>query len=204
MFQMLTKYFKAKPPVPNYKKSYEFTTDWFSGGIKLWRNQLGIFKDQPAVKALEIGSYEGRSAIWLLENILTSESAKLVCIDGYPTFKLKRAEKVFRSNLALSGFSSKVDLIISKSEEALPKLKGSSFDFIYIDGGHEGEEITADAESCWELLKIGGILIFDDYKLQPEYYRGQSPESAIDAFLEKYKNQLVILHKDYQVFIQKK
>src|SRR3989344_7436900 len=51
-----------------------FLTDWFSRHIPLWEKRLAEFRGQPAVHFLEIGSWEGRSAGWLLTNILTHDT----------------------------------------------------------------------------------------------------------------------------------
>lgn len=204
LYQSLSdKYYKIKYR-SQYSKPYHFTEDWFSPRINLWYQTLKFLKNKPNLKALEIGTYEGRSALWLLENILTSKTSQLVCIDSYPGPRLKIIEERFRANLKMSNFEDRLKLIVARSDVALPQMMDWQFDLIYIDGQHEGEQITYDAEICWKLLKAGGILIFDDYKWPPHLSKGQSPEVAIDAFLEKYKDQLIILHKDYQVHLQKR
>lgn len=63
--------------------NYIFTSDWFSTNIPLWKKLLQNYKDKPNLKFLEIGSYEGRSAVWLMENILTQENCTLTCIDTF-------------------------------------------------------------------------------------------------------------------------
>jgi predicted O-methyltransferase YrrM len=60
---------------------FSYTIDWFSGGIPIWQ---WLFSEMSEVaKVLEIGSYEGRSAVWLIENHVlkgtsTSHLAKLL------------------------------------------------------------------------------------------------------------------------------
>ena len=44
-----------------------FNEDWFSGHIPLWETLFADRKGCPRLAGLEIGSYEGRSASWLLE-----------------------------------------------------------------------------------------------------------------------------------------
>jgi len=60
-----------------------FSVDWHSHNIPHWRRILERYRGQPKVRALEIGSFEGRSTIWLLENILTHETAHIDCIDTF-------------------------------------------------------------------------------------------------------------------------
>ena len=55
----------------SFKKNYNFSTDWFSMNIPLWKKLLKEFKGKPGVNYLEIGLFEGRSFFWMLENILT-------------------------------------------------------------------------------------------------------------------------------------
>ena len=54
-----------------YLKNYKFTTDWFTNRIPLWEKILAPLKGKQGIHYLEIGVFEGRSAIWMLENILT-------------------------------------------------------------------------------------------------------------------------------------
>ena len=58
-----------------------FTVGWGGAG-ELWSEIFKEFKDQE-VFGLEIGSFEGRSAIWLLENILTHSNSHLTCVDTF-------------------------------------------------------------------------------------------------------------------------
>ncbi len=58
----------------------KFTADWFSSHIPHWERLLRPLAGQP-IQALEIGSYEGRSAVWLLQEILTHPESRLTCVD---------------------------------------------------------------------------------------------------------------------------
>ena len=73
-------------PTKHYLKKYEFSTDWFTNQnrIPLWEKMLRPFKGKPDIHYLEVGVYEGRSAIWMLENILTHPSSTLTGIDIFP------------------------------------------------------------------------------------------------------------------------
>ncbi len=61
-------------------KPYEFTSSWHQQHVKNWRNWLKEYVSLP-IQALEIGSYEGRSAIWLCEHILRTVGSHLICVD---------------------------------------------------------------------------------------------------------------------------
>jgi predicted O-methyltransferase YrrM len=175
--------------------NYEFSTDWHSMHEAEWREYLAIYAGRPDISALEIGSYEGRSACWLLENILTHDSAKLICIDTFRASPLER----FDANIKKSGCEKKVLRYASESFELLRIMNSKTFDIIYIDGSHDSRDVIADLVLSWALLTDGGTMIMDDYEIA----EGQSPKKAIDAFLEIFKEDLSILHKGYQVIIRR-
>jgi predicted O-methyltransferase YrrM len=153
------------------KKNYIFQADWFSEQIPWWDVQLARFKGKPNLHFLEIGSFEGRSTVWLLENILTDASSKLTCIDtfsGSPehentTLHISEIEKHFRHNIKESGSELKVIVKKGFSRDILPTLAPCSYDCIYIDGSHKASDVLEDAVLSKLLLKKGGIIIFDDY-----------------------------------------
>ena len=53
------------------KSNYEFTQDWFQYGIHLWPHLIQhLPKHQDPRRILEIGSFEGRSTVWIIENMM--------------------------------------------------------------------------------------------------------------------------------------
>lgn len=60
-----------------------FTQDWFSKNIPVWERLFAPLKGRPNLQILEIGSFEGRSACWLLEHVLTGEGAGIDCVDTF-------------------------------------------------------------------------------------------------------------------------
>lgn len=179
---------------------YEFEVDWFDRHIPLWENLFAPLQDAPACRYLEIGLHEGRSAVWMLENVLTAGDARLVGIDPFVFGNRCR----FFSNLDRSGCASKAEIHVAESREVLPRLSKSSFDAIYVDGSHTAEDVLADAVQSWPLLKPGGLMVFDDYPMShhnvpPELL----PKLAIDAFVAAYRHSLQVEHWNYQVVVRK-
>jgi predicted O-methyltransferase YrrM len=191
----------VSPEENEYAKKYQFTSDVFSSKIPLWEKVLKSFKGKPNIHYLEIGVFEGKSAFWMLENILTHSTSRLTCIDIFP----KQIEERFYANLKKSGFKDKVTVIKGMSQKALKRLSENSFDIIYIDGGHTADNVLSDAVLSWPLLKEEGIMIFDDYLLNP---KGDSPHMkpkiAVDAFITVYINHIEIIHRAYQVVLKKR
>lgn len=194
---------------------YRFTADFFTGNIGVWKQTLARFAHKADLNFLEIGSFEGRSACWLLENILTSDSSRLTCIDtfdfaGQGVIWLQdegsesmSIEERFDYNIKLTGRSNNVRKIVGYSRDALRSLPLSSFDFIYIDGAHIATNVLEDAVLSWPLLKNGGLLTFDDYGWEGHPNLLFRPRVAVDAFLAIYRLQYRLVHKAYQVTIEK-
>jgi predicted O-methyltransferase YrrM len=186
--------------VQGYLHNYDFTVDWFTKNIPVWNEVLHSFKGKPDIHYLEIGVHEGMSALWMLENILTHPSSTLTGIDKFAGVTKER----YSSNLNMSGFAHKVTTINGFSQVELKKLPSNSFDIIYVDGCHTSDCVLADAVLSFDLLKIGGLLIFDDYL----WYAKKFPEElisqvAVDSFITSYKSSVEIVHHDYQVIIRK-
>jgi predicted O-methyltransferase YrrM len=189
--------------------NYIFTVDWFSSNIPIWSHYLKELKDKPNLHFLEIGSFQGRSTVWLLENILTNNTSTITCIDTFEgsiehaiDFKndIKNLFDIFSHNI--SKFKNKVNIIKNKSQVALKQIN-EQYDFIYIDGDHKASSVIEDAILSFNLLKKGGIIIFDDYLWFGMKKFIDNPKPAIDAFLEIYADKINVMYKNYQVIIEK-
>lgn len=191
------------------QKEPVFHKDWFSKNIPHLEKFLSHLKGKRCAEGLEIGSWEGKSASWFLQNILTGEGSKLTCVDnfkGNPENELLGYEKdvaeIFESNMKALGLWERVKLLNEYSENALKLLHPMSFDFIYVDGSHNPKDVLIDLCLSWILLKRGGIMIMDDYLLcDPD--TGSEPKPAIDAFFHVFKRELIELHYDWQVVWRK-
>jgi predicted O-methyltransferase YrrM len=181
------------------KPAYTFSTDYVSSFTEQWALCLRDLAGRADVRMLEIGSFEGRSAIWFLENILTGLGSSITCVDGFwPPYG-----DVFDRNIAASGLSARVIKRRGPSQEVLPTLARASFDAMYIDGGHREEQVWADARHCWRLGKAGAILIFDDYEWEPHLPLEDRPRRAIDRFLRKHAGKYELMQRGYQVTVRK-
>jgi len=189
----------------------EYTNNWFDGVVGNFIVQTENFSGRK-VKGLEIGSYEGRASNWLVENWCNHQESSLTCIDPFTSNGILVHDETFKNELRkrfvknTTVNAKKIRLIQNMSNVALQSLidSGEKFDFIYIDGDHHRDSVAFDAEMCHELLSPGGVLSFDDYKWETYRPSEERPEHAIDAFLEKYKDQYEILIKNYQVHVRKK
>ena len=193
---------------------YEFTQDWFSEKnpekvVLQFEEFLSEFKGKPCM-FLEIGSFEGMSTIWMLENILTEERSQIFCIDAWAEWTGDAFVR-FVSNINKTGFRDKVRIVKGDSSEELRIFPNDYFDFIYVDGNHDEKAVIKDAIGYFRVLKKGGIIAFDDYLLgirYPNSYGSKamngSAKKAIDYFIETFKDELDVIHNDYQLWIRKR
>ena len=193
---------------------YEFTEDWFSESnpervVRQFDEFLSEFKGKPCM-FLEIGSFEGMSTIWMLENILTEEKSQIFCIDAWAEWTGDAFVR-FVSNISKTGLKDKVHIVKGDSSEELRMFPNKYFDFIYVDGNHDEKAVIKDAIGSFRILKKGGIIAFDDYLLGIRYPNSPgskamngSTKRAIDYFLDVFQDEIEVIHKDYQVWIKKR
>lgn len=194
-------------------RSYRYQRDWFSSTIPEWEETLSCFKGKDHLSFLEIGSFEGRSAVWLLENILTGPTCSLTCIDTWAgsaehtnvvDLNFDQIEANFDHNIKEAASVTHINKRKGFSYEVLPTLPKYSCDFIYIDGSHRACDVLEDAVLSWRLLKKGGIMIFDDYIWESQYSEIESPKIAVDSFVKCYTDQMDVIRQSLQFTVQKK
>ena len=164
---------------------FDFTQDWTR---QFRRNTEEFFKpffanrpDQPPIPApinyLEVGVFEGRSGCHILD---TYPDLRYTGIDlwetqglspvYYPTGDdavINAIEARARKNLGwYQEQGREVGIMKGQATRCLSELleSGVKFDFIYIDAAHFALNVVAEAAISWQMLKIGGLMLFDDYK----------------------------------------
>lgn len=194
---------------------YQWTAeqDWFSHNIPDWSRWISLLQT-PAPRLLEIGTWEGRSAVWLLENACQG-GGDITCIDHFDLLTTaagqKRYERVHH-NLKLTSkpyrimddFS--VPALYTLLDESLSSNTGSGFDFVYIDGSHEADDTFLDGELAWRLSNKGAIVVFDDYNWGVQPVNGpHHPKRGIDAFMALHGGEYETLssQNSYQLVLQK-
>lgn len=167
-----------------------------------------IFNRADPVRILEIGSWEGRSALFLLTYFTQGH---LTAVDTWPSSNNHQynptapdVEARFDGNLAQ--YAARVTKRKGSSLHVLPQLldEQQKFDVVYVDGYHFADDVLTDGITGWRLLKQGGVLIFDDF-LWPCYARARAnPAWAINLFLKYHQGEYNILNAYYQIILQKK
>jgi predicted O-methyltransferase YrrM len=66
-------------------REFRFTNNWFERNINISMKILQKLFNNKKVRILEIGSHEGQSAIWMLENLCIQHGSAFTSIDPYST-----------------------------------------------------------------------------------------------------------------------
>lgn len=202
------------------KNGFEFTNNWFESIPRpIWDQ---IIPQLNPTRILEIGSYEGASTVYLMQKLGNDAPLDIHCVDTWTggvehaEVDMSEVEARFDRNIerARSVLLQKatVHKYKSLSDNALAALLVQGyknyFDFIYVDGSHQAPDVLCDAVLAFRLLRVGGIIAFDDYLWSEALPGGidpiRCPKPAVDAFTNLYCRKLQILQAPlYQLYAQK-
>jgi len=185
----------------NFLKRKLITHDYFSSHAYNFLNIINKFK---LCKYLEIGSFEGNSAMFVAKNFPDS---KICCVDNWigtieyeEDLKFSNVEKNFDLNMLEFNNFTKFKL---KSDDFF-KTNRIFFDVIYIDGYHKADQVLKDFINSWAVLNVKGVLIFDDYIWKFYDRIEDNPCYIINEYLNKIrKNSKILKVSNSQLFIQK-
>ena len=204
---MLTrgKYEKKRAAFREQAKSLTLDNDWFSDNIHTWVRafeRCGLY-EKDALKCMEIGSFQGQSAYFTLSEF---KNAQLTCVDTWKGADGEKVdevtEKAFDDNL--KPFANRLMKYKGKSYVFFhDHFESEIYDFVYIDGSHYSDDVMLDAVRGFQMLKVGGLMIFDDY-LWHYYDRPiDNPAGAVHAFLRMKHFHHEFIGFDYQLVIRK-
>lgn len=207
------KYSAEAQQYQNLKRSLELSNDWFSGKAPpFWLSVIDEYGyKEKEIEALEIGSWEGLSSHFILSSL---PKAHLTCVDTWEGAD-EHKDGTAATIDVLNNIESTFDKNLTPYQDRLTKYKGTSysffeknrgrsvFDFIYVDGSHHCDDVIVDAVKCFEMLKVGGIMVFDDYFWRHYPNAIDNPAAAINLFLRLKKGTFKIIRMYYQIIIQK-
>lgn len=178
-------------------KDFKFTNFWFHHDIK---NNLGNFLDSSnKIDILEIGCYEGLSTCFFLENFCLHPKSTITCVDPFnindrTTPLTDNTKTNFYHNISLCDNREKVKVYETYSNNFFTENK-KEYDFIYIDGSHELNDIIYDMNESDKCLRMGGIMWLDDY-LGGD---GKQIKDVMDKFVVDNDQRYKILFTNYQL-----
>ncbi|MGD1917687.1 MAG: tetratricopeptide repeat protein [Pleurocapsa sp.] len=173
---------------------YFFTLDIFSHRIEIWQKQLESLIGMENINALEVGFYQGMSACWLLDTVLTNKTAQLTCIDDNYNPKLKE-------NITKTGSQFQVNLLNGDTHELLGGCEANSFDLINLqDRCKLIDHVEQTTKLAWKLLKPKGFMILNYYGWRNPGNAQENPKIGIDRFLNSIKDQWQTTYQSPQTF----
>lgn len=180
----------------------KFSQKWFLRNIFFLDKYLTELKSKKNM-ILEIGSFEGISAVYFLKNF---ENSCITCVDpftGSDEHEYIKDKSILEQNFDfnLSEFKDKFTKVKTKSEIFFKSNK-NIFDILYIDGSHEYYDVYNDAINSYSFCKKGGYLIFDDY-FWTFYANEKNPLLAINKFYSEKKKSLQLLFLGQQIIFKK-
>lgn len=170
---------------------------------------------------LEIGSHEGQSAMYFLKNILKNPLSKLYCVDPFYKSSWSRTdpsvinyEDIFNLNISNNDKNKQINKYIGLNKDFFnTKLFDNIvIDIAYIDDNHTYESTKLNIKYIYPKLRIGGILIFDDYDgnycdptdKNAGHHWTDPVKKAVDEFISQYNNKIDVIFKEYQIILRKK
>lgn len=205
-----------------------FRHRWFEEHSQAqFEKHLKPLAGQPLM-GFEVGVFEGLSTTWLLNNVLTHPESKLKCVDTFDVDRLRISagvegsdvEKVFRDNVYETGRSASVEVMKDYSLNVLRKLgtlRDGQFDFIFVDGSHKADVAFQDLALSAPLLKVGGLLLIDDYLVgdwdhkpcdDPENWQYQrnplnNRRMVANVFMQAFVDSFTVIELGYVAVLRK-
>jgi predicted O-methyltransferase YrrM len=147
----------------------------------------------PAGCIVEIGSWHGKSTIWLAAGARAGRGARVVAIDPHTGTYLRAegesTEAALRRNLERAGLAEQVEVLAATSEQAASGWT-RPVSLLWIDGDHEYESVRQDLE-LWEphLLPGATVALHDTF-----VWRG--PEQVVRELMIRTRRYASFVHAD--------
>ena len=164
---------------------YEQIDGWFN-----FQNiySLVVRKFNDGSKFVEVGTWKGRSAIYMAVEIINSgKKIKFDCVDNweyvnglqYDLNKSLFGSDIYQEFLSnISPVSHVINPVKSISWDAATMYEDESLDFIFIDAAHDYNSVRKDILAWFPKLKKGGIIAGHDYTTH------EGVKSAVDEFFD--------------------
>ena len=183
--------------------SFNESQKWFCNNLYFLKSNL---KNKENINnILEIGSYEGRSAIFFLNHFPNSV---ITCVD---TWGGSDEQKDLDSKLIEQNFDTNLRKYFKLNRSKKFKMSSNDFfskntdkfDLIYVDGDHSCDQVYTDIENSWKILNKNGLLILDDYLWWFYNNLKMNPSTAINNFIKDNYSEFSEIIVWKQVIIKK-
>ena len=192
------------------RKRKVFSNDWTQNLTQTLDKFFPEHEKRP-VKILEIGCFEGRGTLLLLNKFCQHPGSVVHCVDPLedryvrdrrefkgldPLFVGQRERFVFNTR----EWRKKIRVSTDVSDNVLPMLL-DEYDLVYIDGDHHPEQVYKDGLMALRITKLGGFIVFDDYLWS---HNGASVKQGVDRFVNEFSGCLSVINSGGQLIAQVK
>lgn len=198
-------------PIKHHKKlGLNFTKRWFKQ-----RNQTTYstllpkkYKGDKPLNIIQIGVFEGMDLVWQMQNIAKHPDSRVLAIDPWlATTKLSQEDmnavhiraqnnlKSWKTQIKIErNFSASVLLNALQSPVLIggKEIKAGDWDLAIIDGDHTADAVYKDAVLCYNLLKNGSWMLFDDVRNNKS--KPEEVPAGLTRFLEEKGKQVSLVH----------
>src|SRR5205823_5527535 len=101
------------------------------------------------------------------------------CLDDWSQADSAPALERFRRNIGETGRSDQVEVLRARSRDGLHDLRsrGVEADLVYVDGSHAACDVLSDLVQSFQITRVGGVIICDDYLWRG---RPERPRDIVD------------------------
>lgn len=155
---------------------------------RLYTNMTEVYQNNSVF--VEVGVYKGRSLYYLLNVI--RKSGKEIKVFGVDHYK-GQSEGAYQQTVEnLSEFNGQYKIINMDSVSASKLFEDNSVDFVFIDAGHEYEDVKTDILLWLPKLKKKGIMAGHDYNGFDREGGYPGVRKAVDEIFGKKVNKTYI------------
>lgn len=182
---------------------------WFNRDVRpIWEKHLLPIRNASSWPRsyLEIGVAAGDSMAWVLEHLTPD---RCVGVDPYmaPKKKMQAKYDLYRLDARRRFQANEKVVLVSESSQTWllsHAVSGAEpYDFVYVDGDHEGVAALTDMIMAWRILGVGGIMVVDD--IHRRWHRGHSKvREAWKAWQDVYEDNYSYIYREaHQAAVRK-
>ena len=186
-----------------FEKKYKFSyDDWFSNNYTIWENL--VVNKISHINYLEIGSFEGRSTVFIGELKNTNSITAIDTWEGsdeHNTISFIKVFKNFKKNIKVLNISN-INYFKTTSDNFFKNNK-NVYNLIYIDGSHKYNQVKKDFVNSLNCIEKNGYIICDDFLW---FFYQDVEKNPIKAILEcynEYKKELSVEFINHQIIFKK-
>lgn len=150
----------------NLKNEIEKITNPIQGWLTTNEGELLYdLAEQSNGLIVELGSWKGKSSIWLAKGCKNF----ITCIDHFEgdDGTLKKFGKTntfseFLQNIEKCNVKNKIQIIIADTKSAVNGFKNNSISLLYIDTAHDYKNVKEEYNQWIDKIKDDGIIVFHD------------------------------------------